>query len=183
MHKAFILTIIPLAAATLGTTPAQAREADHLSIHESASLCDSGVVVDYSEETDLHWIARPTPGPSDTSAFTVWTAGDASWNNPANGRTVTMTYTKACRDLTVADNGDGTRTIRTLNNRIEKYVGPDGERVMNRGPIWLEVVVADAGTPADMFDDYWVELLDVREAGNWDLGATWCDQMVDWLAP
>lgn len=171
-----------LVAAVVVAPPAQARDALHQSFSDSGELCDSGVVVEYVEELDLHWISRRVRGSDQTWSFTVWSEGTTSWTNPVDGRTVTMTYSKVDRDVTVADNGDGTRTIHTLNNRNEKYVGPDGTVLRNRGPIWLDVVVTDSGTPADPFDDEWVDLLGVRQGGNWDMGETWCDQMVAWLA-
>ena len=177
-----LITAALLTASLLVAPPAQARDASHQSIQDTFALCGSGLLVQYAEEVDLHWISRKVPGPSDTYSFTVWSEGAVAWTNPTNGRTVTMTYNKVDRDVTVSDNGDGTRTIHTLNNRNEKYVGPDGVRLMNRGPIWLDVVVADAGTPSDPFDDYWVEFLGFRAGGNFDMADSWCDQMVAWLA-
>ncbi len=182
MNKPSCVTALLVSASLVAASPAQARDADHESIRATFDLCGSGVIVQYAEEIDLHLISRKVRGSEDTYSFTVWSDGAASWTNPTNHRTVTMTYQKVDRDVRVTDNGDGTRTIHTLNNRIEKYVGPDGERLMNRGPIWLDVVVADAGTPQDPSDDYWVDFLGYRIGGNFDMGETWCDQMVTWLA-
>lgn len=174
---------LPLAlAAVLGAAPVQAKGYDHISAHNvNLNFCGAGFGVDVAEETDLSWISRPADAHT-TYAFTVWTSGTITWTNPANGHVVTMTSRKVDRDLVVRDNGDGTRDIRAANNRNEAYVGPDGTTYRNRGPIWIDVVVSDAGTPRDPFDDYQVDFLGFTQGGNWDMDETWCDQMVTWLS-
>lgn len=168
-----------LLAGTLLAAPASAREGEHYTtMEEIPDLCGS-LAVRVIEDADLAWIRRPADG--DAFSWTVWTRGTVTVTSLTNGKVVSMTWHKADRDVRVHDNGDGTRDVSALNTRLETWVGPDGTTLRNRGPMWLEVVVTDNGTPSDAFDDYWVEFVDFRQGGNWDMDATWCDQMVAWL--
>lgn len=97
MHKPRVITTVLFAASLLAVSPAQARDADHQSFQDTFDLCGSGVVVEYAEEVDLHWISRKVGGPSETYSFPVWSDGVVTVTNPDDGRTVTMTYTRPTR--------------------------------------------------------------------------------------
>lgn len=179
MRRTAAATLLGALAIALLPAPAQARGTDHISTQDTDPEFCGVLSVEVTEEADLAWISRTTP--DGVIAGTVWSDGLVTFRNLANDKVVTLDYRRVDRDIRVFDNGDGIRTIQVMDNRLEVFTGPDGVVLRNRGPVWLEVVVSDNGTPDDFFDDYWVEFLSGRQGGNWDLDEQWCDQMVTWL--
>jgi hypothetical protein len=81
--------------------------------------------------------------------------GSSSFTNLANGKTFTQVFNYVEKDLTITDNGDGTRTILVLATGAgNKTYGSDGGLVFHDpGQIRYEILVSDSGTPDDVGDD------------------------------
>ena len=77
--------------------------------------------------------------------------------NLANGKYVTFVSKVVGKDLKVTDNGDGTLTILVLSTGNDVIYGPDGKAIArNPGQVRIEILIDDAGTPADPFDDEFI---------------------------
>lgn len=85
--------------------------------------------------------------------------------NAANGRFVTSTATVIEKDLRITDNGDGTLTILVLATGNAVLYGADGTALArNPGQTRFELVIDQAGTPDDPFDDELVSQTVVKES-------------------
>jgi hypothetical protein len=74
--------------------------------------------------------------------------------NPANGKSVTSLANVIEKDKRVTDNGDGTLTILILATGNATLYGADGKAIArNPGQTRFEILVDNAGTPTDPFDD------------------------------
>ena len=61
------------------------------------------------------------------------------------------------KDLKVTDNGDGTLTILVLGTGNFTLYGQDGKAIArNPGQVRFEVLIDNAGTPDDPFDDEFI---------------------------
>jgi hypothetical protein len=77
--------------------------------------------------------------------------------NVANGKYVTFVSKVVSKDLKVTDNGDGTLTILALSTGNDVIYGPDGKAIArNPGQVRIEILIDDAGTPVDPFDDEFI---------------------------
>jgi hypothetical protein len=81
--------------------------------------------------------------------------GTVTFTNPATGKSVTLSFAGASKDLTVVDNGDGTITLRTAVTGVpEKIRLSDGTIVtMDVGRVVFVTVLDYNGTPTDTDDD------------------------------
>jgi hypothetical protein len=80
------------------------------------------------------------------------------FTNPATDKSVTAVAKFIEKDLRVTDNGDGTLTILVLVTGNGVVYGEDGKAIArNPGQIRFEILVDHAGTPADPFDDVFLE--------------------------
>jgi len=85
--------------------------------------------------------------------------------NAANGRFVTSTAKVIEKDLRITDNGDGTLTILVLATGNAVLYGADGTALArNPGQTRFELVIDQAGTPDDPFDDELVSQTVVKES-------------------
>ena len=163
----------------VGQAPAAAAAPDtqHVSVVDGPfDLC--GVTVTYREETDLQILSRRS-GPGGDWNFTVFTQGWFTFTSTDSGRTVTVTYRKADRDLRILASDGETRTLSVMNNRTEVWTDDAGIRLgAVHGPISYTVTVSYAGTPSDPLDDYLViapESYTIH--GDWALDDHFCDVM------
>jgi hypothetical protein len=84
--------------------------------------------------------------------------GFISWTNLATGRSLTSVFRTVSKDLKITDNGDGTFTILVLSTGGGKVYGPDGKLLFSEdGQIRFEILIDNAGTPSDPFDDVFLE--------------------------
>jgi hypothetical protein len=81
--------------------------------------------------------------------------GTITWTNPATGKSVSISFAGAEKDLTVVDNGDGTITLRTAVTGIpQKITLSNGQVVaMDMGRVVFVSVINYNGTPTDTSDD------------------------------
>jgi hypothetical protein len=84
--------------------------------------------------------------------------GTVTWTNPETGKSVTLSFAGASKDLTVVDNGDGTITLRTaLTGVQEKIRLSDGTIVtMDVGRVVVVAVLDYNGTPTNTEDDVFI---------------------------
>jgi hypothetical protein len=96
-------------------------------------------------------------GASGLAYFTEHVSETSVVTNVANGKYVTFVLSSVSKDLKVTDNGDGTLTILVLVTGNDVLYGPDGKAIArNPGQIRREILIDDAGTPADPFDDEFI---------------------------
>jgi hypothetical protein len=81
--------------------------------------------------------------------------GTATWTNPETGKSVTVHFAGASKDLTVVDNGDGTITVRTAVTGIPTEIRlSDGTVALKDvGRVVFVTVLDYSGTPTDVEDD------------------------------
>ena len=102
--------------------------------------------------------------------------------NPANGKSVTSLANVIEKDKQVTDNGDGTLTILILATGNATLYGADGKAIArDPGQIRFEILVDNAGTPTDPFDDEFLADLGVvtESTGRSD---DFCDAAVSALS-
>lgn len=100
--------------------------------------------------------------------------------NLANGSDVVAESTIRDKDLRVTDNGDGTLTI--VGQGVGNFVvsGSDSPVVLrDTGMTRVEVLIDNAGTPTDPFDDEFLEFVGIvkESTGRNDLG-DFCDDLL-----
>ena len=85
--------------------------------------------------------------------------------NVATGRFVTSTAKVIEKDLRVTDNGDGTLTVLVLATGNAVLYAANGKAIArNPGQTRFELVIDQAGTPGDPFDDEVVSQSVVKES-------------------
>jgi hypothetical protein len=78
-----------------------------------------------------------------------------TWTNDATGATVVLFSSGNTKDLSIADNGDGTITILQINAGNTTFSSGDGSVVIRDvGHILTQYIVDYNGTPSDPFDDF-----------------------------
>jgi hypothetical protein len=88
--------------------------------------------------------------------------GTEAWTNLATGKSYTLLFTRTSRDMTVTDNGDGTLTIIVQGSGGDRWYDGDGQLVLrDPGMVRFEILIDHAGTPADPFDDEFVEFVGI----------------------
>jgi hypothetical protein len=79
-----------------------------------------------------------------------------SWvdTNPANGKSISGSFTTMRRAMEGVDNGDGTLTVLFLLTGNDVTYGPDGKAIArDPGQIRVELLIDHNGTPSDPSDD------------------------------
>jgi hypothetical protein len=108
--------------------------------------------------------------------------GTNEFINPLTGKSYSNVFVSNNRDRQVVDNGDGTLTIHVQGSGTEHWYDGNGKLVlMNPGNFRFEILVDNAGTPSDPFDDEFIEFVDVdREStGRNDLdGRDFCEDLL-----
>jgi hypothetical protein len=106
------------------------------------------------------------------------------WTNTLNDQSFTITRVEQEKDHSIIDNGDGTLTIVFSASGVEKAYGPDGTRLfMDTGTFRAEVLIDHGGTPADPFDDEFLEFVGViTDPGRADTeGRDFCEDLVTFI--
>lgn len=172
-----------LAAAAVLAAPAVAgakpleHEHFHDEVHET--IVDCGLTLQHDGVFDGHFLLVPH-GPDGLAYGGEQVRGTETFTNLANGHTFVITFTSATKDLRVTDNGDGTLTI--LGQGAGNFVvsGSHSPVVLrDPGMTRVEVLIDNAGTPTDPFDDEFLEFLGVVKGptGRNDLGE-FCDDLL-----
>jgi hypothetical protein len=87
--------------------------------------------------------------------------------NLATGKRLTSVATVIEKDKTVTDNGDGTLTIVILATGNAVLYGANGKAIArNPGQLRFAILVDNAGTPTDPFDDEFIEDLGVLKGST-----------------
>jgi hypothetical protein len=88
--------------------------------------------------------------------------------NLSNGKLIRHVLDLVHKDTQVTDNGDGTLTIRVRETAGDRWFDADGRLVLqDSGGVWFDILVDDAGTPADPTDDEFIDSLgDVKVVGQ-----------------
>jgi hypothetical protein len=146
---------------------------EHEHFQEDSSEIDDEVCPGLSLLVEVHVQGSflfVSHGPDGLAYGSEQVRGTQSFTNVENGKTFTISFSNFTKDLTVTDNGDGTLTILGLSAGVQKAIGPDGEVLfIDAGPVFFEVLIDNAGTPTDPFDDEFLEFLGiVRQEGRND---------------
>ena len=116
-------------------------------------FCGAGLAVEVAVVLDLRVHALPH-GPDGLVYFLSHGTETDVLTNLANGRSLTSFTRVIEKDLRVTDNGDGTLTVLILATGNAVVYGEDGKAIArNPGQIRIELLIDDAGTPADPSDD------------------------------
>lgn len=87
--------------------------------------------------------------------------------NLTTGKRLTSVATVIEKDKTVTDNGDGTLTIVILATGNAVLYGANGKAIArNPGQLRFAILVDNAGTPTDPFDDEFIEDLGVLKGST-----------------
>ena len=135
---------------------AQPLERSHEHIVETFSdvVCDIPVTitVDIIENINVRLAKSGFP------LFQTTGPGTLTFTNPENGKSVTVRFTGAVKDLTVVDNGDGTITVRTAFTGIPEEIRLSDGTVAIRdvGRVVFATVLDYNGTPTDTEDDEFI---------------------------
>jgi hypothetical protein len=109
--------------------------------------------------------------------------GRSTFTNVANGKSFAQGGNFIQKDLRVTDNHNGTLTVLVLSSGSSKLFGPNGEMLYNDpGQTRAKILIDDAGTPKDPFDDDFLEFLGVVKGstGRNDLeGHDFCEDAHD----
>jgi hypothetical protein len=177
--------VVALAALGLGvaSAPAQARPFDKGHEHEITSTVEEHFCGDLTVRIDDDFAVN----------FLLNSHGDGlahdhqtihsttTFTNLATGKSMTQTGNFVQKDLKVTDNGDGTLTVLVLSSGSTKLYSSDGSLMLNDpGQTRVEILIDEAGTPDDPFDDEFVDFLGVVKGstGRNDLqGHDFCDDL------
>ena len=172
-----------LAAAVVLSAPAAAgaKPLEHEHFHEELheTVVDCGLTLQHDRVVDGHFLLN-SHGPDGLAYGGEQLRGTDTFTNLANGHTFVITFTSATKDLRVTDNGDGTLTI--IGQGAGNFVvsGSDSPVVLrDPGMTRVEVLIDNAGTPTDPFDDEFLEFVGVvkESTGRNDLG-DFCDDLL-----
>ena len=101
-------------------------------------------------------------GPNGFAYFLEYFVESVVITNVANGKSVTDINRVVNRDLRVTDNGDGTLTILTFGTGNTVLYGQGGSVLArNPGQRRIELLVDNAGTATDPFDDEFIAVVGV----------------------
>jgi hypothetical protein len=182
--------VVALVALALGmvNSPAQGLPLDRGHDHETSSVVEENfcgdLTVRIDDELDVNFLLTMH---GDGFAHDHQTIHDTTtFTNVATGKSLTQIDNSIQKDLKVTDNGDGTLTILVLNSGSTKVYGPDGRLLFNDpGQTRAEILIDDAGTPDDPFDDEFIDFLGVVKGstGRNDLqGRDFCDDLHQFTA-
>lgn len=88
--------------------------------------------------------------------------GTESVMNVDTGKAYSTVWSANSQDLKVTDNGDGTLTILVQGSGGQRWLDANGKLVFrDPGLIRYEILVDNAGTPSDPFDDTFLDFLGV----------------------
>ncbi len=88
--------------------------------------------------------------------------GVDTWTNTDTGKSYTQYWSSNSQDLKVTDNGNGTLTILIQGAGGSRWYDGNGKLVLrDPGMVRYEILVDNAGTPSDPFDDTFIDFLGV----------------------
>jgi hypothetical protein len=150
-------TLVLAASATAGQVY---REAFHFEeTFVDPDFCGAGLEVEIASVLDGRLLVVPH-GPDGLDYFLQH--GTRTDVLTANGTSLTSVANVLEKDKLVTDNGDGTLTILILATGNAVLYGEDGKAIArNPGQIRFEILVDDAGTPDDPFDDKFLDFLGI----------------------
>jgi hypothetical protein len=175
-----------LLAMTAAAVPASAQPLEREHFEESGTgviddFCGAGIAVQFDFTVWGSFLLRPI-GPDGLAYGQESVHLTNTLTNLATGSSVTHVLDYLSKDLKVTDNGDGTLTIRVVEQAGGDRWFSDGKLVIvDSGGLWLDVLVDDGGTPTDPSDD---EVIDttayLKETGQ-ELNLTddnFCDEIL-----
>jgi hypothetical protein len=185
-HRGFKITgIVGLTALCIGiaSAPAQARPADRGHDHEVNSNVDEHFCGDLririDDVLDVNFLLN-SHGDGlfyDHQSFHQTT----TFTNLATDKSMTQINNFIQKDLKVTDNGNGTLTVLVLSTGSTKLYGPNGELLFrDPGQNRVNILIDDGGTPADPFDDEFLDFLGVVKEStglNELAGRDFCDDL------
>jgi hypothetical protein len=130
------------------------RSHDHIVDTFEGEVCDIPVIVTVDIiENILVRLAK-----SGFPLFQTTGPGRITLTNPETGKSITVRFTGAVKDLTVVDNGDGTITVRTAVTGIpEELRLSDGTvAIRDVGRVVFATVLDYNDTPTDVEDDEFI---------------------------
>lgn len=172
-----------LAAAAVLAAPAAAGakplEQEHFHDEEHETVVECGLTLRHDVVVDGHFLFK-SRGPEGLAYFGEQVRGTDTFTNLANGHTFVQEFALNNKDLRVTDNGDGTLTI--VGQGVGNFVvsGSDSPVVLrDTGMTRVEVLIDNAGTPTDPFDDEFLEFVGIvkESTGRNDLG-DFCDDLL-----
>jgi hypothetical protein len=135
---------------------AQPLERSHEHIVETFSdvVCDIPVTITVDIIDNIHVRLAKSGFP----LFQTTGPGTLTFTNPETGKSVTVRFTGAVKDLTVVDNGDGIITVRTAFTGIPEEIRLSDGTVAIRdvGRVVFATVLDYGGTPTDVEDDVFI---------------------------
>jgi len=162
--------LLVLALALAVTATASAGNVLKETIHDERTIvledfCDeAGLTVELALSLDIR-LQVASRGRDRLDYFLQHGTRTEVLTNLANGRFVTSTARNIEKDLRITDNGDGTLTILVLATGNAALYGADGTALArNPGQTRFELVIDQAGTPGDPFDDEVVSQTVVKES-------------------
>ncbi len=139
------------------------RGHDHIVDNFSDELC--GVPVDVHVDIIDNFSERI--GRNGLPMFLDTGRGSFTNTNPANGKTVVVSFAGPSKDVRVTDNGDGTLTVLTQVSGVPEKIRVPGSPPLSidAGRIVFSNLIDDNGTPAFPDDDKLISRDVVFEAG------------------
>ena len=171
-----------------GATPAAAAPVEKGRFHDTGSelledVCAVDVVFAWDVSGSFHGVPHGSDG---LVHYRDSVRGSETYTNTVTGRSYTLQFSGAHRDHEVTDNGDGTLSIIIQGSGSEKWYDGDGQLVLrNPGMTRGEILVDNAGTPSDPFDDEFIEFVgDVKESTgrNDTQGRDFCEDLLLYTA-
>jgi hypothetical protein len=151
-----VLLACGLLLAMVQPAAAQPIERSHEHIVDTfpGEVCDIPVTVTVDIIENIHVRLAKSGFP----LFQTTGPGTVTITNPDTGKSVTVRFTGASKDLTVVDNGDGTITVRTAVTGIPEEIRLSDGTVASRdvGRVVFATVLDYGGTPTDTSDDEFI---------------------------
>jgi hypothetical protein len=158
--------IIGLTALTLGmaAAPAQGHPLDRGHDYVSSTEVDrhfcGDLRVRIHDEYHVNFVLNSHGGGLAYDHQTIH--GSTTFTNLTTGKSITQVGNFVQKDLKVTDNGDGTLTVLVLSSGSSKLYGPNGKMLLNDpGQTRVKILIDDAGTPNNPFDDEFADFLGV----------------------
>lgn len=170
VRRAIVSGLAGLACVALVAAPAAAKVYEHVSFVDDfaftdTNFCDSGVTLDV-EGTATGSGTAVVRGDG-ILYYGVHVLAEAVVSNPDTGdfvRTVNRVFEK---DLTIADNGDGTMTITVLATGNFTAYDSDGKAIVrDPGQVRFQVLIDHGGTLDDPTDDEFLEFLGLTKGST-----------------
>jgi len=156
LAKVFVCgVLVALGLAPQGAAMAQPTALEHFDERQSLEVEDFCGDLDVLITHEAHGVFQVTRHGDGLFYFLENVRFRETYTNLANGLTATEFGALHNKDVTIQDHGDGTLTIHAQGTGVITLRGPDHRIfVLNAAAISFELLVSDAGTPDDPFDDF-----------------------------